>query len=167
MFKLFQAKKYNDFGGIIKPIQNNPDFFAEIEKKLSLFFEQDKLYYFVIYFSGHGDKKGNLLFDPANPNNDKNHINVEELYEAWKKSIPMQKYRSQEPHLLIILDCCYAGTWVDYFKGKKEKSVSVLASSTSSQDSSVVVEKHSLFTNLFYQSQVSKTIKQIKINRYS
>jgi len=41
---------------------------------------------------------------------------MEKLYETWKKSTPMQKYRSEEPHLLIILDCCYAGKWVEFMK---------------------------------------------------
>ena len=66
----------------------------------------------MIYFSGHGNEKGNLLIDPTNPDNDKNQIKVEELYKVWKNSKPMEFHRSERPHLLIILDCCYAGKWV-------------------------------------------------------
>lgn len=74
----------------------------------------------MIYFSGHGDKNGNLLIDPTKQDEEKTRISMDYLHEAWKNSKTMKFNSSEQPHLLIILDCCFAGNWVEFMEKKKE-----------------------------------------------
>lgn len=98
----------------------------------------------IIYYSGHGLADSKLLFETSQ---ECYFIHYDEIVSLWKNRTNPLKNK----HLLLVLDCCYSGSWVqqmlkngDYF------DLSIQASSTLFQKSNDLgMKKGSLYSTLY------------------
>jgi len=97
---------------------------------LKLYFETDQgtRKNFILFLSGHGYK--DKFYLNTNDNNNNEIIDYNDISEVWLK----RNYKSNDntQHLLIIIDACYSGYWIDrneeLFHNNSHNGISVLSS---------------------------------------
>jgi hypothetical protein len=116
----------------------------EFLRSMKLFFDSPVTDASVVYYSGHGFPNTNLLFETCQGNY---YISYEETINLWRE----RKNPKKNKNLLLILDCCYSGSWVDQLlRNGDYYDVSIQASSTSEQKSlDLGADRGSLFTQMF------------------
>lgn len=113
----------------------------------------------IFYYSGHGFENTDLLFECGFGNY---FINYDDIVSLWKK----RKNPNNNKVLLIILDCCYSGSWVNKLLQKGDfKDIMIQASSSYNQLSNDLGENlGSLFTNYFISKNLSKGLTEAPKN---
>ena len=127
-------------------------------KSIKLFFDSPVTDASIFYYSGHGFPNTNLLFETCSGNY---YISYNEFISLWRK----RKNKKQNKQLLVILDCCYSGYWVDSLLRYGDfLDVSVQSSSTMEQKSlDLGADRGSLFTQMFLDAN-NGTIHESKWN---
>jgi len=101
----------------------------------------------IIFYSGHGFQEGKIMLDTSTGSY---YLNYGEILYLWKK----RTYPERNRHLLLILDCCYSGKWVNLLLDNGDfTDVSIQASSTDVEKSNDLGKgKGSLFTSYFLKA---------------
>lgn len=112
----------------------------EFLRSLTMFFDSPFNEASLIYYSGHGLANTSLVFETASENY---HIIYYDIVSRWKS-----RNNRKNRMLIIVLDCCYSGSWVlELLKNGDFKDISIQCSSTIDQKSNDLGEgKGSLFT---------------------
>ena len=121
----------------------------EFLNSLRNFFNSDLSTGSLIYYSGHGFANATILFETSQGNY---FISYEDIVSIWKE----RSYPKSNSHLLLILDCCYSGSWVKKLLENGDwNDFSIQASSTENQTSlDMGSGKGSLYTNAFLYSNI-------------
>ena len=109
----------------------------------------------LIYYSGHGFPDYSILLESPTGNY---FVNYDDIASAWRK----RDHPNINTHLLLILDCCFSGSWVKRLLNEGDfGSISIQASSTEHEKSlDMGTGLGSLFTNAFIWANV----QGLKIN---
>ena len=126
-------------------------------RSIKMFFDSPVTDASIFYYSGHGFPNSNLLFETCSGNY---YISYDELISLWRE----RKNKKRNKQLLVILDCCYSGSWVDQLlKNGDYLDVAVQSSSTIEQKSlDLGADRGSLFTQMFIDANTS-TINELKL----
>ena len=77
-------------------------------------------------------------------------VKFEDVFQCWKE----RRKEGRRRYLLIILDCCHAGKWVEYINGRGQRDISIQAACHADQKCRVAKDQRSsLFTNDFVNAQ--------------
>ena len=111
------------------------------------FFSQEDVSFFVLYFTGHGTKRGNWHF------RDGSFITLKQiLLHCWSRS---DQPKNKNLKLLIISDSCYSGSWVKaldrYHQRKEYLGVEMVAACRSHEQTWMSNGKGSYFTKAICQ----------------
>ena len=99
---------------------NKKNFLSSVES----FFNSPAISANIIYYSGHGYKNTDLLFETGEGDY---MVNYEDILTLCRR----RKNKKRNKFLLIILDCCYSSTWIDsLFYNADYKDVIIQTSST-------------------------------------
>lgn len=107
----------------------------------------------LLYYSGHCSKEGKLLFETHEGPYD---IDYYEFISCWKN----RTFPKKNKHLMIILDCCHSGIWVNLVLSNGDYlDVSIQASSRYNQFSYDLGGNGSLYTNVLIYSNTNSEVK--------
>lgn len=85
---------------------------------------------FVIYYSGHGYRPtGNWILHPSIT--DQEELSLEDILNIWED----RPSHVDDQELLILMDSCHAGSWVDAVEARRPPGVTIVGSAAVTEES--------------------------------